>query len=155
MCQVFIFLLGHLHFLCIFSLLLWKTFFWITRYLMSELLQPPPPTTKVTMTSRMTTRTRPTGQWCVLCVVHVALCAFASVQHCASLCVSVRLSGSPCKFDAIESVRDIGPHGAAGTHWVEFVWNRRVQFKDVNLFPMSLEACDWANEQTNERSGAR
>ena len=128
-----------------------ENLFWITRYL----LQPPPPTTTATMTSRMTTRTRPTGQWCVLCVVHVALCAFASVQHCASLFVSVRLRGSPCKFDAIESVRDIRPHGAAGTHWVETVWNRQVQFKDVNLFPLSLGGCDWANEQKNERSGAR
>ena len=39
--------------------------------------------------------------------------------------------------------------------WVETAWNRRIQFMDKNLFPMSSGTREWASERTNERSGAR
>ena len=55
------------------------------------------------------------GQQCVLCVVQVALCVLASAQECASHCATLHLRGSPCKFDAIDTVRDIRPHSAVGS----------------------------------------
>ena len=36
----------------------------------------------------------------------------------------------------------------------ETVWNRRLQFININLFPMSSGASEQAREQMNERSGA-
>ena len=39
--------------------------------------------------------------------------------------------------------------------WVEMIWNRRIHFKDINLFSMSSGASDWASERTNDRSGAQ
>ena len=46
--------------------------------------------------------------------MHVALCISASVQDCASHCAALHLSGSPCKFDAIGTVRDNGSHSDVG-----------------------------------------
>ena len=65
--------------------------------------------------------TRPIGQQCVLCIVHVALCVLASVPDCASCCATVHLRGCPCKFDAIGTLRDNGPHSAIGTSAVVVV----------------------------------
>ena len=39
--------------------------------------------------------------------------------------------------------------------WVKIVRNRRIQFTEINLFPMSSGASEWASEQSNERRGAR
>ena len=41
------------------------------------------------------------------------------------------------------------------SQWAETAWNRRIQFIDINRFPMSSGASEWASERTNERSGAR
>ena len=38
--------------------------------------------------------------------------------------------------------------------WVETVSNRRIQFGDKTLFPMSSGKSEFASEPTNERSGA-
>ena len=53
--------------------------------------------------------------------MHVALCVLASVPDCASCCATVHLRGSPCKFDAIGTLRDNGPHSAIGTSAVVVV----------------------------------
>ena len=45
--------------------------------------------------------------------------------------------------------------GAAKVQRVETVWNWRIQFIDINLFPISSGASECASERTNERSGAR
>ena len=34
--------------------------------------------------------------------------------------------------------------------WIETVWNRRVQFLDKNLFPMSSGASEWASKRADE-----
>ena len=47
--------------------------------------------------------------------MQVALCVLASAQECASHCATLHLRGSPCKFDAIDTVRDIRPHSAVGS----------------------------------------
>ena len=47
--------------------------------------------------------------------MQVALCVLASAQECASHCATLYLRGSPCKFDAIVTVRDIRPHSAVGS----------------------------------------
>ena len=53
--------------------------------------------------------------------MHVALCVLASVPDCASCCATVHLRGSPCKFDAIGTLRDNGPHSAIRTSVVVVV----------------------------------
>ena len=45
------------------------------------------------------------------------LCVLARVEDCVSLWASKRLRGSPKKFDALDTVCDIGPHGAVGSHY--------------------------------------
>ena len=39
--------------------------------------------------------------------------------------------------------------------WVETAWNQSVHLINMNHFPISWEASEWASEQTNEQSGAR
>ena len=46
--------------------------------------------------------------------MHVALCILASAQNCVNHFASVGMHGSLCKFDAIDLVRNIRPHGAVG-----------------------------------------
>ena len=43
----------------------------------------------------------------------------------------------------------------ANAQWAQMIWNRRMQFIDINRFPMSSGVSEWARERTNERSGAR
>ena len=38
-----------------------------------------------------------------------------SAQECTSHCATLHLSESPCKFDAIDTVRDIRPNSAVGS----------------------------------------
>ena len=40
--------------------------------------------------------------------MYVALCLLASFHDCAIHCASVRVHGSPCKFDAVDAVCGIG-----------------------------------------------
>ena len=47
--------------------------------------------------------------------MHVALCVLTSIQDCASYCATLNLRKSPCKFDAIGTVHDNGPHSAVGS----------------------------------------
>ena len=42
-----------------------------------------------------------------------------------------------------------------GPQWVETAWNRRIQFMDEKLFPISSGASEWASEHTNKRSVTR
>ena len=73
-----------------------------------------------------------------------------------SVALSVSLSvGPPVTF----SVKSQSEHpSSSNTHFPHSglrLWNRRIQFKDINRFPMSLGVSEGASERTNERSGER